>query len=571
QISHRSEELKKGKGVSQLLTGKWRREVITLACEAVHADETIKQINRDMEALKKVQEEKRQVLEVKQKQQLEKKKQKKEQDEQNIKFGDIQDAEEKQKKLKSLNDGFDKFVGIQQKALLQQDKIALRDQQVLTDKKNEQDELIQQLEEQITEQFDQSNLKRHPQHVRVDGSYGPNWLAVDGEDLMNMDQITDEDTNEQDPGFVRNELPDVRWENKIDSQIRDMKKTYDNLPSPLTIGLVLPVFVSLLLIFISSIVSVIILVICVIGISNTSASLFLAGLVPSALGQMMYLNLRLVMDFKQIELPGDQPYEFQGITNPVWNDSSHLSSDRMHIIDLLHKSSKYFQALLSAAHFGMTSKDEFEISDSMTGNILAERLNVDKTTEILLKNVTCFSSADPSCESSKPKRMFHVAPPFWGLTTLTSRVSLYIEQLKHKSEHDIKSMNESSTYTRFLASAMREDIRSGTEYLIKEMLEDTQSSVQSSSDTFMITEIICSFVVFVTFLINACSWQGRMHKASIHSHCLLRLLPEEEETQIVIEGQEQEGDGNREPLTLLPVMRTNFEPYDKGRELILEA
>ncbi|KAA6375423.1 MAG: hypothetical protein EZS28_029051 [Streblomastix strix] len=62
-----------------------------------------------------------------------------------------------------------------------------------------------------------------------------------------------------------------------------------------------------------------------------------------------------------------------------------------------------------------------------------------------------------------------------------------------------------------------------------------------------------------------------MHKASIHSHCLLRLLPEEEETQIVIEGQEQEGDGNREPLTLLPVMRTNFEPYDKGRELILEA
>ncbi|KAA6318492.1 MAG: hypothetical protein EZS28_054939, partial [Streblomastix strix] len=36
-------------------------------------------------------------------------------------------------------------------------------------------------------------------------------------------------------------------------------------------------------------------------------------------------------------------------------------------------------------------------------------------------------------------------------------------------------------------------------------------------------------------------------------------------------GQEQEGDGNREPLTLLPVMRTNFEPYDKGRELILEA
>jgi hypothetical protein len=28
---------------------------------------------------------------------------------------------------------------------------------------------------------------------------------------------TDEDANEVDPGFVRNELPDVRWESKLDT------------------------------------------------------------------------------------------------------------------------------------------------------------------------------------------------------------------------------------------------------------------------------------------------------------------------------------------------------------------
>ncbi|KAA6401417.1 MAG: hypothetical protein EZS28_003056 [Streblomastix strix] len=571
QISHRSEELKKGKGVSQLLTGKWRREVITLACEAVHADETIKQINRDMEALKKVQEEKRLALEDKQKQMLEKKKQKKEQDEQNIKFSDIKDAEEKQKKLKALNDDYDKYVGIQQKALLQLDKISLKDQDVLTDKQNEQEELIQQLEDQITEQFEQSGLKRHPQHVRVDGSYGPNWLAVDGEDLTHMALVTDEEANEQDPGFVRNELPDVRWESKIDTQITDLRRTFNNLPSPLTVGLVLPVFISLLLILVSSIIGIVVVAVSVYSIYYTSTSMFLSGLVPSALGQMTYLNHRLVMDFTQLELPDNQVVEFSDITNPVWNDSSHLSSNRTHILNLLHKSSKYFTALLSATNFGMSSNDEFEIGDSMASNLEAQRLSVDSATEILLKNVTCFSVDDPQCEAVNSKRIYHVAPPFWGLTTLTSRVELYIEQMNHKSENDIKSLNESSSYVRFLASAMREDIRRGIEILIANMLKNTQSSVQYSSTTFMITEIVCSFVVFVTFLINACSWQGRMHKASIHSHCLLRLLPEEEETQIVIEGQEQEGDGNREPLTLLPVMRTNFEPYDKGRELILEA
>ncbi|KAA6372853.1 MAG: hypothetical protein EZS28_031620, partial [Streblomastix strix] len=571
QISHRSEELKKGKGVSQLLTGKWRREVITLACEAVHADETIKQINRDMEALKKVQEEKRQALDDKQKLLLEKRKQKKDEDEQNIKFSDIKDAEEKQKKLKALNDAYAKYVGVQQKALLQLDKQAFADQTVLTDKEKEQDELIQQLEDQITEQFEQSGLKRHPQHVRVDGSYGPNWLAVDGEDLTHMALVTDEDSGEQDPGYVRNEQDDVRWENKIDTEIKDLRKTYDSLPSPLTIGLVLPVFVSLFLILVSSIVSIIVASVTVYSILDDSSSLFIACIAPSAVGQMMYLNLRLVMDFKQIELPDGLVVEFSDITNPVWKDSSHLSSDRIHILDLLHKTSKYFTALLSATNFGMTTNDERKINDTLLSKINADRLDTSDVTKIMLQNVTCFSYNDSNCESVKPNRIFHVAAPYWGLSTLTSRVGLYIEQMKHKSENDIKSLTLNSSYIRFLASAMREDIRSGIEIQILQMLEDTQSKAQSQSTSFMITEVVCIVIVFVTFLINACSWQGRMHKASIHSHCLLRLLPEEEETQIVIEGQEQEGDGNREPLTLLPVMRTNFEPYDKGRELILEA
>lgn len=52
-IQSRSNEVKKGNFVSEKLTGKYRREVIELACEAIRIEETIKQINIDMYELEK--------------------------------------------------------------------------------------------------------------------------------------------------------------------------------------------------------------------------------------------------------------------------------------------------------------------------------------------------------------------------------------------------------------------------------------------------------------------------------------------------------------------------------------
>lgn len=45
--------------------------------------------------------------------------------------------------------------------------------------------------------------------------------------------------------------------------------------------------------------------------------MILAGFLPSVSGQIQYFTLRLVLNFTEIEIPGD-PIVFQGISNPIW-------------------------------------------------------------------------------------------------------------------------------------------------------------------------------------------------------------------------------------------------------------
>lgn len=76
-----------------------------------------------------------------------------------------------------------------------------------------------------------------------------------------------------------------------------------------------------------------------------------------------------------------------------------------------------------------------------------------------------------------------------------------------------------------------------------------------------------------TLLLNAVPWERMIMRTSNHSQKLLELLPSEDEGNDVKEVQDAADDGEmaKEPMTLLPAMRTHYPPIDKAREAIFEC
>ncbi|KAA6367133.1 MAG: hypothetical protein EZS28_037342 [Streblomastix strix] len=191
--------------------------------------------------------------------------------------------------------------------------------------------------------------------------------------------------------------------------------------------------------------------------------------------------------------------------------------------------------------------------------IKTSRLSKSNNVEFLHQERNCYSTEDESCETLNPARIYHVDPPFWGLTTLSARVLLYIEQMRNIN---LSLITEFSDNIRYLESSIRNDLREGIE-MIKAQLSNTAVSLVKQSETNLIIGVVVfAFVIFISMLFNAIPWKNDITKTSKESTKLLEMLPSEEDAG--------EGDEVNEPMTLLSSMRTRFPPIDKGRENIFE-
>ncbi|KAA6385857.1 MAG: hypothetical protein EZS28_018614 [Streblomastix strix] len=557
-IQSRSNEVKKGNFVSEKLTGKYRREVIELACEAIRIEETIKQINIDMYELEKDQVDKKKVLQEKQKQQIERQETQqqqlraKQQAQLSLIDSNTKDqsgadqhqvgknGEDFQNKLKSLEVAHSKLVQLQEVALNQFDTECEMDKKVLSDKKDELEETLFSIEEQITAQFDVFGLRRYPESKQQStGIRDQRWLLSSEEDINTLkNQQYYRDIDDNDVGFVRNEVSDTRWEDRIDLDINNTQNNFDQIPSVLKPSLVLPVFISLILILSMSVANIIVVGIYIFEFQNFSSSMILAGFLPSVSGQIQYFTLRLVLNFTEIEIPGD-PIVFQGISNPIWNDSSHLSSNRTHILKLLQRSGEFYRTLSASTHFGRQKTNNRNLNDHRLSVIESDRLQKDINIEILMKK--------------RSQQLHHISLVYQNYIT------------------------ENTSYIRFLASALREDVKNGLDQLLQSLLEEIQDRVKESKQSIIIIENCFAFTIFIVFVLNGLRWIGQMQKTSKYSRSLIRLLhvsnDEQEQIQLQMgkEGNEHQIEfEKRDPLTLLDAMKTYYPPYDSGRQLIFD-
>lgn len=112
-------------------------------------------------------------------------------------------------------------------------------------------------------------------------------------------------------------------------------------------------------------------------------------------------------------------------------------------------------------HYGY--KHLRDANDDILNGIHTPRLLKKDNVDLLLTESDCYSFEDETCKSLNPTRIFHADVPFYGLTALTSRMLLYIEQMK---ETNLSLINEYSDNIRFLSSSLRNDLREGIEMLI---------------------------------------------------------------------------------------------------------
>lgn len=83
---------------------------------------------------------------------------------------------------------------------------------------------------------------------------------------------------------------------------------------------------------------------------NTFINIFFFYLINTP--SFRFFTLRLIFNTENINII--EPIQFMQCTSPVWNDSSHVSSNKSVLLNLLIKSSDYFESIHSKIHFGDT-------------------------------------------------------------------------------------------------------------------------------------------------------------------------------------------------------------------------
>ncbi|KAA6358066.1 MAG: hypothetical protein EZS28_046407, partial [Streblomastix strix] len=237
-----------------------------------------------------------------------------------------------------------------------------------------------------------------------------------------QEQAAEDDAN----GEVRMQMEDQKWEKKLENEISRLQTAFKSMPSPIKMKLIVNIVLSIAAFIAAAITSIILVAVGVSGYSSMAASVLLSGMRPPAIAQIRFFVLRMIADHKEIETP---VIEFPDVSSPVFKNSCHTTSNRTQLRDLLLLSSLYFENIHSVLHYGY--QPERETNDQLLIGIKTSRLSKSNNVELLLEERNCYSTEDESCETLNPTRIYHVDPPFWGLTTLSARVLLYIEQMRN--------------------------------------------------------------------------------------------------------------------------------------------
>ncbi|KAK2944990.1 hypothetical protein BLNAU_20067 [Blattamonas nauphoetae] len=357
-------------------------------------------------------------------------------------------------------------------------------------------------------------------------------------------------------GYVRDVVPDEKWEEKGYADIDTLTHMHANLPSPLSFGIVIRVVLNLSLGVLAIVALAVVTVVLVLEYSNTNVNITMSGMRTSVLSLIEYLNVRILFNYANVTPKHN--ITFPRSTNPVFKGFEHLSNDRSEVYSLLVKASAYFQQLHSATHYG--DSIYARTNDTYYDDVITERLSTDENEKTLLQSAECFMETTEVAKCNSKNRIFNVEFPVSGLSTLISQMRLYVWLIQN--EYELRDSSNKRTYNdlhpipRYIGSACRYDLRSGINTLTNEILASSQKSIALSQGILgAVSAVVCVFL-FVALFVFSMMWLQRVMDNNMESKKLLELLP--------INREEKE-------IDLLPSMMTGYPPLDTARMKIIDA
>ncbi|KAK2954496.1 hypothetical protein BLNAU_10516 [Blattamonas nauphoetae] len=131
-------------------------------------------------------------------------------------------------------------------------------------------------------------------------------------------------------GYIRNVIPDEKWEEKGYADIETLTHMHANLPSPLSFGIIIRVVLNLSLGILAIVALAVVSVVLVLQYSKTNVNITMSGMRTSVLSLIEFLNLRILYNYANVT-PKDPNITFPRSTNPVFKGFEHLSRNRTQI------------------------------------------------------------------------------------------------------------------------------------------------------------------------------------------------------------------------------------------------
>ncbi|KAA6393377.1 MAG: hypothetical protein EZS28_011095 [Streblomastix strix] len=267
---------------------------------------------------------------------------------------------------------------------------------------------------------------------------------------------------------------------------------------------------------------------------------------PPSLAMIQYLLLRVFMNYKC--LVPLHPVYFPMVSHPMWHDDSHVSQDRKVILNIAERVSLYFNQLHMHVHYGQSQYTH--LNDQVLDGVISQRLSQKVNEQLLFSQSDCFLTSTP-CDEASPNRIFEFPTPYFGLSPFISKTRMLISLMK---ERDASKYNVATNEIRYIASAIRYDMREGIDELTVSITDNGVSQVKQSQTIMIIVMIVTIVIILGTLIFNTLPWGFDMHSESDRSLKLVELLPIDE---------------NQKDMILLQSMRSGYIKMDQSRERIM--
>ncbi|KAH7826167.1 uncharacterized protein MONOS_11917 [Monocercomonoides exilis] len=360
-----------------------------------------------------------------------------------------------------------------------------------------------------------------------------------------------DEEHEQPRGFLRRTVADDEWEQQLFTDLDKMEDGFKHFPADFSVVDIIMMLSIFVFNYLCTVAAIEVVAQLTIAFKDYIAMLIVSGLRPSVLVMIQVIMMRIVTNDASIDIPNRMEYAYS--TNPAWNSTDHMCTDRKVLATIMFKLNSYLNRMHRQIHFG--NHDAAKTSDFIIDNLPNTRAPTAVNGEALLHNKECFVQNKETCSSldltTRLYRYSELAPP--SLMMIYTRLCTQIQTLSHCELSTITAQNP--IYP-FVVSAVRYDLLEGMDNISNYLVAAAAEQIKSAQNVVILVSVgivLCIIILdscLLTFL-----YRSFRNKTKI-TNSLMLMLPEEDEEKV--------------ETSFTKAMTTDFPALDERRREVME-